>query len=55
MDLSNLKWIKNVKHKGNDKLWAYDKTNDMEIPEARIFRLNWRDLKDKDNAGYHSI
>lgn len=51
MDLSNLKWIKNVKHKGNDKLWAYDKTNDMEIPEARIFRLNWRDLKDKDNAG----
>lgn len=51
MNLSKLKWVKNVKHKGSDKLWAYDKTSNMAIPEARIFRLNWRDFKDKDNAG----
>jgi hypothetical protein len=45
MDLSQLKWLKNVKP---DQGWAYDKLNEMPIPEARIFRLNWR--KDKDNA-----
>ncbi len=50
MDLSKLKWIKNVKHKGDDKLWAYDKCEKMPIPEAKIFRLNWRDHSNKDNA-----
>jgi hypothetical protein len=43
MDLSQLKWLKNVKP---DQGWAYDK--EMAVPEAKIFRLNWR--KDKDNA-----
>lgn len=51
MDLSRLKWIKNVKHKGDDKLWAYNKLSDMEIPEAKIFQLYWRDSSHKDNAG----
>lgn len=50
MDLSRLKWIKNVKHTGNDKLWAYDKPKEMSIPEAKLFKLNWRDHSGKDNA-----
>ena len=50
MNLSKLKWIKNVKHKGDDKLWAYDKPREMPIPEAKIFRLNWRDYSNADNA-----
>jgi hypothetical protein len=50
MDISQLKWIKNVKHQGNDKCWAYDKPNEMSIPEAKIFRLHWRSLQDEDNA-----
>lgn len=45
MDLSQLKWLKNVKP---DQGWAYDKLNEMPVPEAKIFRLNWR--RDKDNA-----
>ncbi|WP_431657890.1 hypothetical protein [Pantanalinema rosaneae] len=50
MDLSKLRWIKNVKHKGDDKLWAYDKLSEMPIPEAKIFRLAWRDSSNKGNA-----
>jgi hypothetical protein len=50
MNVSKLKWIKNIRHKGNDKDWAYDKTNEMPIPEAKIFRLQWRSCEDKDNA-----
>lgn len=51
MDLSNLKWIKNVKHQDKDKEWAYNEPDAMVIPEARIFRLNWRDpKKDRTNA-----
>ena len=50
MDLSKLKWIKNVKHKGDDKFWAYDKAEKMPIPEAKIFRLNWRDYSTVGNA-----
>ncbi|MEH2136557.1 hypothetical protein [Nostoc sp.] len=49
MDLSKLSWIKNVKHKDSDKPWAYERSV-MQIPEARIFCLNWRDPKDKTNA-----
>lgn len=45
MDLSRLKWVKNVKP---DKGWAYDKISEMPIPEAKTFRLHWRN--DKDNA-----
>ncbi len=45
MDLSKLKWVKNVKPAQG---WAYDKINEMPIPEAKIFRLHWRN--DKDNA-----
>lgn len=50
MNLSKLSWIKNVKHKGNNKVWAYDNPDDMVIPEAKIFRLNWRDAKNIGNA-----
>lgn len=48
MDLSELKWLKNVKpeHPG----WAYDKVDEMPIPEARIFRLHWRGYNHKSNA-----
>ena len=49
MDLTQLKWIKNVKHKGDDRYWAYEPKY-MSIPEAKIFCLNWRSHKDKDNA-----
>ncbi|MEH2440477.1 hypothetical protein [Nostoc sp.] len=51
MDLSKLSWIKNVKHQGKDKPWAYERPF-MQIPEARIFCLNWRwpDPKDKTHA-----
>ena len=47
MDLSQLKWLKNVKP---DQGWAYDKLNEMPIPEAKIFRLHWRSQDDKANA-----
>ena len=42
MNLDKLKWIKNVRHQGNDKKWAYDNTAEMPVPEVKIFRLNWR-------------
>lgn len=45
MDLSKLKWVKNVRP---DQGWAYDKINEKPIPEAKIFRLHW--CNDKDNA-----
>jgi len=47
MDLSKLKWIKNVKP---DHGWAYNKPSEMPIPEARIFSLHWRSQDDKTNA-----
>jgi hypothetical protein len=47
MDLSQLKWLKNVKP---DQGWAYDKLDDMPIPEAKIFRLHWRSKDDRANA-----
>jgi len=47
MDLSQLKWLKNVRP---DQGWAYDKLDEMPIPEARIFRLHWRSQDDKANA-----
>jgi hypothetical protein len=50
MDLSQLKWIKNVKHQEKDKNWAYDRAYEMPIPEAKIFRLHWRSYEDKANA-----
>lgn len=46
MHISRLGWIKNVKHKGDEKDWAYDKLNEMSIPEAKIFRLHWRSGED---------
>lgn len=42
MRLSNLKWIKNVRHQDNNRKWAYDKPAEMPISEAKIFCLNWR-------------
>lgn len=50
MSKSKIEWIKNVKHKGNDKDWAYDNIHEMCIPEAKIFRLHWRSSEDKSNA-----
>lgn len=47
MDLSQLKWLKNVRP---DQGWAYSKLDEMPIPEARIFRLHWRSQDDKANA-----
>lgn len=47
MDLSQLKWLKNVKP---NQGWAYDKLNEMAIPEAKIFRLHWRSQDAKANA-----
>ena len=47
MDLSKLKWLKNVRP---DQGWAYDKLNEMPIPEAKIFRLHWRTQDCKANA-----
>ncbi|MBW4674513.1 MAG: hypothetical protein KME52_10965 [Desmonostoc geniculatum HA4340-LM1] len=45
MDLSGLRWTKNINHKGNDKYWAYQ---DIE-QDLKRFHLNWR-TEQKDNA-----
>jgi hypothetical protein len=50
MDLSQLKWIKNVNYQNKNKHWAYNKLDEMSIPEAKIFCLNWQGYKDKLNA-----
>lgn len=47
MDLSQLKWLKNIRRK--DGCWAY-RHNDMQIPEARVFCLNWKRKNDQKNA-----
>lgn len=47
MDLSRLKWLKNVKP---EQGWTYNKPDEMPIPEAKIFRLHWRGQDDKANA-----
>jgi hypothetical protein len=47
MDLSRLKWLKNVKP---DQGWAYDELSEMSIPEAKTFRLHWRSQDDETNA-----
>jgi hypothetical protein len=49
MDLSQLKWLKNVRPKQG---WAYSQLTEMPIPEAKIFRLHWRSQDDKVNAQY---
>ncbi|MEH2196778.1 hypothetical protein [Nostoc sp.] len=38
MDLTQLKWTKNVNHQGDDKYWAYQNID----PDLNIFRLNWK-------------
>ncbi len=51
MDLSRLKWTKNIKPESG---WAYKPERGipiaMELTEARIFGLNWK-TKAKNNAG----
>ncbi|HEY9802915.1 MAG TPA: hypothetical protein V6D25_21305 [Leptolyngbyaceae cyanobacterium] len=47
MDISQLKWLKNVK---TDDGWAYSDPHEMPIPEAKIFRLHWRNVEGKSNA-----
>lgn len=40
MDLTGLKWSKNVNHLDDDKVWAYD---DYKVDySSRIFILNWK-------------
>jgi hypothetical protein len=48
IDLSQLKWLKNVRHP-TDGCWAYTH-NHMQIPEARVFCLNWKSKNDRKNA-----
>lgn len=50
MNLDNLKWVKNVKHKNTDRHWAYADLNEMVIPEAQIFRLHWSSNREDNNA-----
>ncbi|MBG1265206.1 hypothetical protein [Nostoc sp. WHI] len=38
MDLTELKWTKNVNHQGDDKDWAYQNID----PDSNIFPLNWK-------------
>lgn len=38
MNLTELKWTKNVNHKGDDKYWAYQNID----PDLNIFGLNWK-------------
>lgn len=45
MDLSRLKWTKNIK---DENCWAYE-THVMEFPDARIFALHWKS-KEEVNA-----
>ncbi|WP_198166566.1 hypothetical protein [Picosynechococcus sp. PCC 7117] len=45
MDLSQLKWLKNV-NPGSG--WAYADPAEMPLPEAKIFRLEWK--KDRADA-----
>ncbi len=49
MELSKLRWIKNVKHQDNNQRWAYEPTN-LKILEAKIFCLNWRIPEHRANA-----
>jgi hypothetical protein len=45
MDLTKLKWTKNVNHQGNDKYWAYEDIDS----DLKIFRLNWK-IEQEENA-----
>lgn len=38
MDLTQLKWTKNVNHQGDDKYWAYQNID----PDLNTFQLNWK-------------
>jgi hypothetical protein len=38
MNLTELKWTKNVNHQGDDKYWAYQNIDQ----NLNIFRLNWK-------------
>ncbi|QLE39998.1 hypothetical protein FD723_05660 [Nostoc sp. C052] len=38
MNLTELKWTKNVNHQGDDKDWAYQNID----PDLNIFQLNWK-------------
>jgi hypothetical protein len=49
IDLSKLKWLKNVKDP-TPTTWAYDRLDEMLIPEARIFHLHWHNQNHKANA-----
>lgn len=46
MDLTELKWTKNINHQGDDKHWAYEDIN----TDLKIFALHWKKPEYKDNA-----
>ena len=45
MDLTELKWTKNVNHQGDDKYWAYQNVD----PVLNTFKLNWK-IEQAENA-----
>lgn len=51
MDLSKLKWTKNIKPDKNYADWAFKPERGtrlaMELPEASIFGLTWRNIQEK--------
>ncbi len=46
MDLTELKWTKNINHQGDDKYWAYQDID----PDLKIFRLHWKKEEHEENA-----
>lgn len=46
MDLTELKWTKNINHQGDDKYWAYQDIDSG----LRIFGLHWKKEEYKENA-----
>jgi hypothetical protein len=46
MDLTELKWTKNINHQGDDKYWAYQDID----PDLKIFRLHWKKEEYEENA-----
>ena len=51
MDLSKLKWTKNIKPDPGYAVWAYGLERGtrlaMELPEASIFGLTWKNIHEK--------
>jgi hypothetical protein len=46
MDLTELKWTKNINHQGDDKYWAYQDIDH----DLKIFGLHWKKEEYEENA-----